>query len=274
MSIWYYENTRNWSDADTVLRTSCLYCETLLKRDAEAEKEEVERNRPHEPPVGTQNDKHDFARAIIGICPACGWWKYGLARVRLGPLRHSVPIVRPRDFDHGSSFEISLGSLKTFDLADPDTPVTETRDYLTARFEARFDVHPRLFEEVVASVFRDHGYSTRVTAYSGDGGIDVILDGANDQTIGVQVKRYRNRITVAEIRELTGALVIGGHTKGVFVTTSDYQSGADGTARASTEHGYPIELYDATRFYDALKIAQLSSSREVSRKRPWHAERK
>ena len=120
-------------------------------------------------------------------------------------------------------------------------------------------INPRTFEKVVASIFKDHGYLARVTAYSGDGGIDVILEGKDGDLIGVQVKRYKNKISVAQIRELTGALVLNGITKGIFVTTSEFQSGVYSIAKQSTERGYPIELIDATSFLQELKIAQLSN---------------
>jgi restriction system protein len=119
-----------------------------------------------------------------------------------------------------------------------------------------------MFEEIVASVFRDLGYDARVTAYSGDDGVDVVLDGPSGVLIGVQVKRYRDSIKVEQIRALTGALVLGGLTRGVFVTTSTFQKGAADTAERMATRGYQIELMNADRFYDALKIAQRSRYRE------------
>jgi restriction system protein len=113
-----------------------------------------------------------------------------------------------------------------------------------------------LFEKVVADVFQSTGFSARVTSYQADGGIDVILDGPNDKTIGVQVKRYRNTIRVEQIRALAGALLLAGHTKGIFVATSSYSSAAKKAAARYTARGLPIELIDATRFYDALLVAQ------------------
>jgi len=53
----------------------------------------------------------------------------------------------------------------------------------------------------VASVFRDCGFHARVTSYSGDGGIEVILE-RGDETIGVQVKRYKSAIDAEQIRSL------------------------------------------------------------------------
>jgi len=108
----------------------------------------------------------------------------------------------------------------------------------------------------VADVFRRLGFIARITAYSSDGGIDVILDGPSDSVIGVQVKRYKNAINVEQIRELTGAHVVKGLTRGIFLTTSTFQSGAEPLVERLAETIYQIDLVDASRFYDALKIAQ------------------
>lgn len=182
--------------------------------------------------------------SIIRTCPICGWWTAFREVLR-----------RPRNALVVESFG-GVGALKKLDLADVTIPIAAVRSYLSARYEARFAVDPRIFEETVASVFRDCGYSARVTAYSGDDGIDVILDGPGDSVVGVQVKRYRGRIGVAQIRELVGALVVNGLTQGIFVTTSDFQAGSARTVDLAGHAGQRIELYNATRFYDALKIAQ------------------
>jgi restriction system protein len=113
------------------------------------------------------------------------------------------------------------------------------------------------------------GYEARVTSFSGDDGIDVILDGPANELIGVQVKRYADRIGVDQIRELTGALFIGGYTRGIFVTTSSFQSGGERTADMSTRRGIPVELMDAERFYGALQIAQINAYTDEGVQRPW-----
>jgi restriction system protein len=248
MGIWHYEHAIEGDDI--ARRTHCMFCRTELLRDKEDEK------------AVSADDQFPGYSVVwdtlytprIGICPACGWWKY------------DVPFF---ESDSPSIVEVKLASLKELDLADVSTPIKDVRDYLTARYESRFEVHPRVFEEVVADVFRDHGYRAVVTAYSGDAGIDVILEGDDRATIGVQVKRYRGRIQVDQIRELTGALVLEGHTRGIFITTSAFQAGATDTALRSAQRGYPIELWDARRFLDALKIAQLTSSTDVIALKPW-----
>jgi exoribonuclease II len=46
------------------------------------------------------------------------------------------------------------GVLKNLDLADIKTPIQEVSDYLTAKFSAVKNVHPKKFEEVVVDISR------------------------------------------------------------------------------------------------------------------------
>jgi restriction system protein len=146
------------------------------------------------------------------------------------------------------------------DTPDLHEPLAEVRKYLLQCYEKRFDIHPRLFERTVASVFRDLGYRVTLTAYSGDGGIDVVLRRRN-QTIGVQVKRYRNAIEAEQIRSFAGALVLSGQTRGVFVTTSRFQKGATNAAELFKRRGLLIELTDSQAFFDKLGLAQIEVER-------------
>jgi restriction system protein len=184
------------------------------------------------------------SRRVV-VCPVCGWWK-------------------AEGFEDGNDFhyrsyrgyvEGAAASLREMDLTDICSPIAEVRSYLAAKYDKRFTLHPRLFEETIASVFGDLGYSAQATAYSGDDGIDVILT-RGEETVGVQAKRYKNSIEVEQIRSLAGALVLNGFTRGIFVTTSDFQSGGETTTQKYKTRGYEIELLDAERFYDKLKIAQ------------------
>jgi hypothetical protein len=252
-SIWHYGSVGDLSLYMSVIdQTVCLYCSTplLLDKDAINEAETYEMYN-----YGMSDKFTTTSKANIGICEVCGWWMYNV-RTWIGGKGPA-------------SQELKVGVLRQLDLSNADVPLDEVRAYLAAKFDARFAINPRLFEEVVASVFRDHGFSTVVTNYSGDGGIDIILDRPPGGTIGVQVKRYKDRIAVNQIRELTGSLVIGGYTKGIFVTTSDFQSGARSVADISTARGYPIELVNAHAFYEALKIAQLNSVGDVLERKPW-----
>lgn len=228
--IWTQPESARAFEAANARRGRCLYCRSRMT-------DLCRKSTIIEPMV----DK-------VGTCPVCGWWRY----LRVERNHYST--------SYGTySSEVTSGAygvLKNFSLADVSLPIAELRRYLIARFEARLDIHPRLLEEIVGAVFRDAGYRIRVTAYSGDGGVDVILDGPFERTIGVQVKRYRRTIEVAQIREFAGALFIKGYTRGVFVTTSDFTSGARGAAREATRRGIAVKLMNASQLYDAMKIHQ------------------
>jgi restriction system protein len=239
MSIWEYLDAVKDPDA---LRCAaevrvCPFCSsrlvTLIVPDYIA---------GMEPPVSKQADV-DYTYSASG-CEVCGWWR----------------IVRDSDYGylHGIFHDVdaSAGSLKSFDVSDITAPVQEVRNYLAARYEARYEVHPRVFEETVASVFKGLGYGARVTGYSSDGGIDIILDSPTSGIVGVQVKRYRNAIKVESIRSLAGALILNDCTAGVFVTTSEFQSGCEKAAKLFAIRGIPIQLLNASKFYDALRLVE------------------
>jgi restriction system protein len=158
------------------------------------------------------------------------------------------------------SYSGTIRCLKELDLTDVSIPLQEVRQYFLARKDNIYKVHPKVFEDIVCSVFNALGWTARVTAYSGDDGVDVILDGPEGRTVGVQVKRYKERIEAEQIRSLAGALMLGEHTSGVFVTTSSFRRGAVDAADRFTKIGYPIELIDAERFLTALGIAQVRGS--------------
>ena len=197
--------------------------------------------------ISHERSPADLVNGIF-ICPVCGWWVRLYQDLEYRPLAYELKVFG------------AAASLRELDLTDIRTPVAEVTDYLSARYEARFDVHPRLWEETVASVLGSLGYKPRVTGHAPDDGIDIILDGTSD-TIGVQVKRYKNAIEVEQIRSLAGALLLGGMTKGMFITTSKFQSGCSKTVEKYQQRGYTIELYDAARFYEALRIAQTTLDR-------------
>jgi restriction system protein len=245
MSIWRYADAiKEVSLVRTAMSLSnCPFCGTsveLLRDDAE------KRGRSGE--YETDVDRY-------WVCQICGWWK------GYRSYRHTDHAIR--SFSESGA----AAALKTLDIADISLPVEEVRSYLAANYHARLTVHPRSFELVVASVFRDHGYLSEATAYSNDGGIDVVLRGEDGHQVGVQVKRYKNSIQVEQIRSFAGALLLKDFTKGIFVTTSTFQSGAPDISRAAVLRGIAIELIDAPRFIEYLKVAQremYKSNRDLS----------
>ncbi len=238
MSIWNYDTIPEQINAELCKMQKCIFCNINLKQAT------VNR-RQNEPNV------LEGERLEIRHCPQCGWWSGAYQ------IKGRADIIESSVTTKGA-----YGILRQLDLKDVTLPINEVRDFLTVKYNSIKTIHPRLMEEVVGSVFKDLGYKTHVTNYSGDNGVDVILYDSNSRLIGVQVKRFKNSIKANQIRELTGALLLGGFTKGVFVTTSDFQKGAVRTAEASQRKGIPIELMDYQRFFDALKLTQLTVNRE------------
>lgn len=232
MSIWTYSAVSRQPDI-VWSRSVCVFCRTELKL-LHSRTEDVSGVKM----TGSQHER-------VFACPVCGWWK----AERMQEIDNFVHQFRDYTL-HGAA-----ASLCELDLSDVSSPVKEVRSYLSANYEKRGKLHPKLFEETVADVFRDHGYFAEVTAYSGDDGIDVILSRGNEK-VGVQVKRYKDDIEVEQIRSLAGALMLNDLTRGIFVTTSGFQGGGEHTAERYTTRGYQIDLYNAEKFYEALQIAQ------------------
>lgn len=233
MSIWIYSDAVTEQEAvESALNVeACIFCATKLEVfDAYSHTAQY----PHAPRT-----------TFVAHCwPMCGWWTATRSK-----SQYSMKDVF---FSRWGS----AGKLRDLDIRDQSVPLEAIRSYLAARYDARFAIDPWKFEEVVASVFRDIGYGARVTGKTRDGGIDVILDAPDGAVIGVEVKRYKNQITVQQIRSLMGALIDKGLTRGIFVTTSTYSSDAEKLAERYGLRGRPVELLDAPRFYDALRLAQ------------------
>ncbi len=233
--MWDYAEASRIATLESVLSDTCIFCQHELIR-VPAERFEA----------GPK-----ILLAQVSVCSACGWWS--VYRVHQGEYERTAGIAE--------GYSGTIGCLKELDLADLSVPLSEIRQYFLAKKESMLDAHPRLFEDVVASVFTALGWKSRVTAYSGDDGIDIVLDGPEDKTVGVQVKRYRptRSIEAEQIRSFAGALYLKGHTRGVFVTTSRFRKGAKRAATKYEVLGLPIQLVDAEGFLSALGIAQRSS---------------
>ena len=126
------------------------------------------------------------------------------------------------------------------DEIDPIEKIDQGIEQLTAKVGedllARLrGTHPDFFEEAVVQVLLQMGYGGaeargRRIGGSGDGGVDGVIDQdplGLDQ-IYVQAKRYGegNSVGREAIQAFVGALHGKGATKGIFITTSTFTSGA------------------------------------------------
>jgi restriction system protein len=239
----------------------CPFCKSELRSIELADKWNVDNNeiiQIHEKTKIGYKELHDLedyylnllidtqsSEVYVDYCACCGWWRL-IKRFQICAEKWQI----------WEMFWGCSGNLKNLSLNNISTPLEEVRQFLVAKYDYRYSLNPRLFEETVSSVFKNMGYDSHVTGYTNDGGIDIVLGNARSELIGVQVKRYKNKIKVEQIRSFAGALMLGDYVKGIFVTTSEYQPGATNAAEKFSTKNLPIELIDARRFYEALKITQ------------------
>jgi len=114
------------------------------------------------------------------------------------------------------------------------------------------NLDPYYFEKVILILLKKMGYGDFIeTSKSRDGGIDGII---NEDKLGldkiyIQAKRYdENKVREKDIRNFIGAMS-GDTTKGVFVTTSDFDK--DAIQKARDAH-HTIILIDGKKLVDLM----------------------
>lgn len=114
------------------------------------------------------------------------------------------------------------------------------------------EIDPFYFEKVILILLKKMGYGDFVeTAKTGDGGIDGII---NEDKLGldkiyIQAKRYGdNKVREKDIRNFIGAMS-GDTQKGVFVTTSSFDTGA---AKKAHDAHHTIILIDGLKLVDLM----------------------
>ena len=130
------------------------------------------------------------------------------------------------------------------------TLATEVLDLMKA-------MDPFKFEQLVVDLLFAMGYggsreeAAQVTKKSGDEGIDGIIneDRLGLDVIYVQAKRWQNTVGREQIQNFVGALVGKHATKGVFITTGDFNRNATEYAR-SVQH--KVILIDGLRLADLM----------------------
>lgn len=155
----------------------------------------------------------------------------------------------------GEAVPPALPSPTTVDDADTseETPTASrveefTRDRLETILQR--GLSPNDFEEFTAALLRAMGYYARVTAYSGDGGIDVIAHrdpfGLEGDIIKVQCKQTVTPIGGPPVQALLGAVAEG--EKALFVTLGGYTRDAEYLDRSK----HNLRLLRGTDLIDLL----------------------
>lgn len=140
-----------------------------------------------------------------------------------------------------------------------DAGVTRINDAVGAELLSRLrESHPDFFETAVVKLLLAMGYggaegSGKRIGGSGDGGVDGVIDqdALGLDRIYIQAKRYADGNTVQReaIQAFVGALHGQTASRGVFITTSSFSSGAIEYARTV---GLQVVLIDAKRLVDLM----------------------
>ncbi|KQB42903.1 Restriction endonuclease [Flavobacterium daejeonense] len=122
-------------------------------------------------------------------------------------------------------------------LFDPKSPIIvcdmdeAVKAYFKNNPEKLYEMHPRKFEELIASILKDFGFDVELTKVTRDGGRDIIARIKNSVTnllAYVECKRYSpdNKIDVGLIRNVAGVQYLDKPGKSIIVTTSFYTKDA------------------------------------------------
>ena len=115
--------------------------------------------------------------------------------------------------------------------------------------EEMYSMAPRKFEELIAAIFKNHGFNVELTPATRDGGIDIIavenskLTGENVHL--VECKRYARykHVGIGIVQRLLGVVTQMQATKGIIVTTSFFTSDAK-EAASNSKHVLTLRDYD------------------------------
>jgi len=139
----------------------------------------------------------------------------------------------------------------------------DTRNRLRKRL---MEMPPDRFEALIGELLIALGFEEdklQVTAYSGDGGIDVrgILNAGNitEVNAAVQVKRWKGNIQAPIVQALRGSLVV--HEQGIIITTSKFSKGAIQEAQAPGKAR--ISLVDGEQLLELLMTHKIGVKSEA-----------
>lgn len=126
--------------------------------------------------------------------------------------------------------------------------------YFNKHPEKLYDISPRRFEELVASLLEDMGFSVELTQQTRDGGKDIIAiirNGLTSFISYIECKKYNpeNKVGVGVVREVAGVHAIEKPHKSIIVTTSFFTKEAIRTASSPM---VDIELKDFNNLKDML----------------------
>ncbi len=114
---------------------------------------------------------------------------------------------------------------------------------------------PIEFEHLLANCWRAYHNAAKATRGTKDGGIDVVIENKNAETLVVQAKRYKsgNTVGIAEVQRVAGLLEEFSADRAVLVTSSSFTSSAIESAARMDR----VELVNGDRLCDWLNRSSL-----------------
>jgi hypothetical protein len=148
---------------------------------------------------------------------------------------------------------LRAGLVVQVDLAEINAELVR---YLADHPEKMYELKPRLFEELVAELFRAKGYEVELGPGRKDGGVDIRAFLRSD--IGalltlIQCKRYgpKHKINVDVVRQLHGVLNRDNASAGIIVTTSTFTRDARSEQQQLEHRIHLAEYADLTNWLRA-----------------------
>lgn len=145
-----------------------------------------------------------------------------------------VEIVDPEEATRAVKSLHRSGEIIRIDISD------QLFRYFHKHPDQMYSLPPRKFEELVAAMLKELGYSVELTPPIKDGGFDIIAVQKNSVTGTtvnlVECKRYRpeRKIAVGIVRSLLGVVESKRATKGLLITTSFFTRDAKQFAEQNT----------------------------------------
>ena len=132
----------------------------------------------------------------------------------------------------------------------------ELMSYFAENPNALYSIEPRLFEEIIAEIFKKFGFKTTLTKKTHDGGYDIFAIEQREFTQNkyiIECKRYapHRKIDISLVRNLYAVKTHNLVTKALLVTTSTFTPAAIAFQR---QHAWELELKE---YHDIMNWLQL-----------------
>lgn len=149
--------------------------------------------------------------------------------------------TKMRDVSYCGKLETELYNSTLFDSKSTiivEDISAEIKKFFKKYPEKLYEINPRKFEELIASILQDLGFTIELTKATRDGGRDIIANIRNEVTnflAYVECKRYSpgNKIDVGIIRKVQGVHYTRKPNKSIIVTTSFFTKDAIQESRLS-----------------------------------------